>query len=609
MSSLRDRYFELIDEITDLTLKGKISSKTQVYKKLVAGIEPGTGEIFERCLAERIESTKGQLAVKLKAARILRSLEMVQGEWGRWQKENQQRDRVTITVEQIQNSENGLLTVLQSLDPNQKQPFPFDQFTALATALEQHNQAEIARGITEGLQAFATLEPDLLSWLYASNSNLGFGGGDREVQPWALWSKKTDITVIQSFLAVLAQRRSPLDWMQSRSHLDVAAILALAVFFQGLQRSLVSWFDRQPYDAQIGKQLSNRTLLTFAALWGQLWNGLQQSSYSELTEASFQVTLQFLRLFARREDFPLYGGILISLGGESLQEALKYLDEPLGRWDITPEKGRLLTLLGYSQHVLGRDKPAVSFHEQALEIARETQDRACEIANLNHISRIYATRKQYPEAVSYSQRALILAREVGDRLGTANALVNFGYSEVLAATQLERLDADSQDRAITYLQQGLEVSERLGDLKTLGLAHYSLGVAWVLRAIASPQTAGDRAQDALTHLIKALELSAKVGDIYLQGLTYRYLAEAYYSLSMLQNAVVCGSLAMYSLHQIEAVEWRQAAGLLLVLRGKWGEDASIEAWETGRSEIIKVIGVDGYDYLPQLLREYQQNDF
>lgn len=605
MSSLRDRYFELIDEITDLTLKGKISSKAQVYKMLVAGIEAGTGEIFERCLAERMESTKAQLEVKLKAARILRSLEMVQGEWGRWQQENQQRDRVSTTVEQIQNSDNGLIIALQSLDPNQNKPFPFDQLGTLETALQQQEETEIARGIADGLKAFTAIEPDLLSWLYGTGGNLGFGSVAQEVQPWSLWSKKTNIPSIQTFLAFLAQRRSPIDWVQSRRSVNPSEILALAVFFQGLQRGLVSWFDRQPYDAQIGKQLSNRTLLTFAALWGQLWNGLQIQRLPALTEASFQVMLQFLRLFANREDFPLYGGILISLGGNSLREALRYLDEPLGRWDVTPEKGRLLTLLGYSQRFLGRDDRAANFHEQALEIARETQDRACEIANLNHISRIYAGQKQYQEAIRYSQRALILAREVGDRVGTANALVNFGYSEVLAATQLERLDTEGCDRAMTYLEQGLELSERVGDLKTVALANYSLGVANVVRAIASPETEGDRAQDALVYLAKALELTAKVGDIYLQGLAYRYLAEAYYSLSMLENAVVYGSLAMYGLYQIEAVEWRQAAGLLIVLRGKWGQDVFNTALESGRSEIIKAIGVDGYDYLPRLLSEYQ----
>jgi tetratricopeptide (TPR) repeat protein len=599
MSTLRDRYLELLDQITTLTLQGKIRSKAQVYKLLLAGIEAGTGEIFERCLAERISSTKAQLDTKLKAARVLRALEMVQGEWERWQQENQARDRVTATVEQIFNSDTPLLALFKVLDPNQNEPFLFDQLSTLVAALRNGEQDDLAQGIETGLAAFSAVEPYLVSWLYESGQNLGFGGIAPEHQPWALWSQHIEVELIKTFVKALAQERSLLDWVRGQLRLESSGVVGLAVFFQALQRSLVSWFDRQPYDAQIGKQLSNRTLLTFASIWTQFWQGLQHSDRTHLAEASFQVTLQFLRLFANRPDFPLYGGILLSLGGNSLREALLYLDEPLGRWEQTPEKARLLTLLGYSQRFLGRDERAIAFHQEALEIARQTEDRCCAIANLNHLSRTYAARQEYEEASRASQRALISAREVGDRAGEANALVNFGYSEVLAATVLERFDEESYERAIAYLEQGLALSERLGDLKALALAYYSLGAACVIR---------DRAQAALAYLAKALELSQQVGDAYLQGLTWVYLAEAYYGLSMLQNTVTYASLALYSLDQMGAKDWRQAAGLLAIARGQSGEDAFNAALTAARPDIITAIGVDGYDYLPQLLQKYQDGD-
>ncbi len=49
-NSLSNRYQQLIDSIVDITLKGKIRSKEQVYRMLVKEIESGTGEIFERIL-------------------------------------------------------------------------------------------------------------------------------------------------------------------------------------------------------------------------------------------------------------------------------------------------------------------------------------------------------------------------------------------------------------------------------------------------------------------------------------------------------------------------------------------------------------------------------
>ncbi len=84
--SLGDRYGELIDRIVDTTLKGKIRSKVQVYKMLVKNIEPGTGEIFERTLQGKITATEAELETKIKASRILRELQTIEGEWERWQK-------------------------------------------------------------------------------------------------------------------------------------------------------------------------------------------------------------------------------------------------------------------------------------------------------------------------------------------------------------------------------------------------------------------------------------------------------------------------------------------------------------------------------------------
>lgn len=65
-----------------------------------------------------------------------------------------------------------------------------------------------------------------------------------------------------------------------------------------------------------------------------------------------------------------------------------------------------------------------------------------------------------------------------------------------------------------------------------------------------------------------------------------------------------GAIAAYVLRQIEAREWRQAAGVLSLLRGQLGEAEFEGLLSGGRSQIIAVIGVDGYDYLPQLLEEF-----
>jgi tetratricopeptide (TPR) repeat protein len=371
---------------------------------------------------------------------------------------------------------------------------------------------------------------------------------------------------------------------------------------QCLQRGLVAWFDKQVYDSKAGAKLSISTFLTFAVIWSELANGFRMTSstssdYDRLANGCFQIALSILRSFAQRDYFPLYGGIYASFSGEYLRSALNYLDEPLQQVEGTQDKARILTLLGYSLQALGQLELALAFHKQALEIAREAGDRPCEIANLNHLSRACITQKDYEKAISYSQRALILSRQSGERLGEANALANMGYSEVFQAQQLERSEPEVYETAIHYLQQGLQLSERLSDPQSQALCCSSLGIAHLVLS---------QFQAAIPYLESGLQASQGSGDLYLQGLNLASLAEAYYGLQNIEKAIYTGSMGMYLLEQIASPKWRQPAGLLTVLQGQLGVEAFQQLLRQRRSQIIALIGVDGYDYILQLLEQYQR---
>ena len=595
----RDRYLQVIDKLLDSTLAGRVRSVEQVYQRLLREIRPGTSEIFERCLLERRESLDASAGSSSKVTRKLRALQTIEGQYQRWEQEHQTTTAVTSTLKTLvaAESEERLTLLVGVLDPNQERPWTSDRLQQLAQALktqpESHLQ-ELGAGLSEGLARLAELEGDLVSWMYeGGNRSIGFGEAQQQPGPWSLWARKTQAYFPRELFATLQQGGSVEALAQRHLDLGDRPWLELAVLLQGLQRGLVLWFDRQPYSAKMGKQLSVSTFLVFASIWGQLSQGFM--ARERLTECCFQMTLQILRSFAQRETFPLYGGVFASLSGEYLQQTLAYLEVPLKRVEGTQEKARILTLLGYSQRALGDYERAQAFHEEALAIAQQAGDRPCELANYNHLSRLCLSRKQYSEAIDRSQRALILSRQVGDRLGVANALANLGYSQVLAAQQVERLDEDLSQQAMGYLEQGLELSQQLGDRQSLALCYYSLGLAYVL--LEQPST-------AVGYLLKGVEAAQSSGDLYLQGLSLAALAEGYYQLQDWLRAVTMGAIAAYSLQQIEAQEWRQAAGVLSIVRGQLGEAEFEGLLSRGRSQIIAVIGVDGYDYLPQLLQEF-----
>jgi len=622
LPSFRDRYLEVIDQIVQMTLKGLIRSKEQIYQLLAERIEPGTGEIFERGLEDRIAAAQQQSQAQTdelkqaKAVRSLRALQSIRGEWERWQEQNQATAVLATAVQAVTSGEGGdrLQNLLRVLDPNRNHALTLPQWRQLAKHLQQLTQSavskddpeqqeiqQLAQGIVEGLEDWSRLENHLVSWIYDQNrEQLGFGGIPGQRGPWTVWAKQVTHPFVRALLETLALEQPIHEWISQQPQVSLTAFVDLVIIFYCLQQGLVNWFDRLVYDSKVGAKLSISTFLAFAVIWSQLANGWQRASLhpvfnQRLVDACFQVTLQILRTFAQQDYFPLYGGLFASFSGQYLRDTLHYLDEPLQRAEGNQEKARILTLLGYSQTAQGQVEQAIAFHQQALEIARTAEDRACEIANLNHLSRSYVVQQRYSDAISYSQRALILSRQVGNRMGEANALANLGYSEVFQAQQLEA-ESDVYEAAIDYLRQGLQLAERLGDRQSQALCLSSLGIAHVVL---------DQPTEAIAFLEGGIQAAQFSGDLYLQGLNLASLAEAHYRLQNAAQAIATGCMGMYLLEQIASVSWRQPAGLLTILQGQLGEEAFQTLLTQQRPQIIAAIGVDGYDYLPSLLQRYR----
>ncbi|BAY41135.1 TPR repeat protein [Nostoc sp. NIES-2111] len=606
---LRDRYLALIDEIIQLTLQGKISSVEMVYQMLQKGILAGTGEVFELVLSDRTTAIQAQVdgekdeLKKAKSNRSLRAIKTIQSQWQRYAEQNKAIEAIAQAAREITtaSADERLGTFLRIIDPNLKHPLTSPQLQQLAKSLQQFAQfspeiEQISQGITRGLASWQRLQDNLVSWMYEQNQALGFGGVPGESGPWATWAKKVKSDIPQALFRSLAVEQSVVPFVEKHSNLTLADWVEIALVFQYLQRGLVNWFDQQTYNIQAGSKLSISTFLTFAVLWSQLASAF--GGKAEFSNGSSQIMLQILRTFAQRPYFPLYGGIFASFSGSYLRDALDYLDEPLSRVEGTQEKARILTLLGYSQRALGQYQRSVRFHQQALEIARNASDRACEIANLNHLSRTYVQEQDFEEAINYSQRALMLSRQAGDRTGETNALVNLGYSEVMQAQKLEQVEPETYEMAINYLEQGLRLSERLGDIQSKALCVSSLGIAYLVV---------NQPQDAIKYLEDGFKTAQISGDLYLQGRNLAYLGEAYYQLLNLEKAIYTGCLGMYLLEQIASSEWRQPARLLTILQGQIGVESFQNLLQQSRTKIIAIIGVDGYDYIPKLLVQYQED--
>jgi tetratricopeptide (TPR) repeat protein len=623
MASLGDHYNSFIEDIIKRTLKGEFRSKAPVYKRLVQALEAGTGEIFERSLTtyrDRLQQQLDRETSEIKQAKLtrqLRALGTLTEAWEKWQADNQAHSLWQTATQAIaQASPEATLGVLVTwLDPNHSPALGYGDLQAIAQAL--HTAADTApsphetvtlqrlgQGLQQGLAAYTSLEPHLVSWLYESRRSVGFGEPGAQTGPWQLWAKQVSAALPQALFQTQAQNQSAAIVATEQRQFDVTAWVALMVLMRQLQLGLVKWFDAQPYDLTAGKNLAGVTYLVFAIIWSELSRGAQASIHftaddrQSLSQACFQLCLHSLRTFAQRDNFPLYSGVFAALSGESFRDTIDYLDQPLKAVENTQEKARILTVLGNSQRRLGRYDRALGLHRAALELARAGADHYCATANLNHLSRLYLTQQQYEEAVNLAQRALIEARQRGDRLGEANALVSLGYSEVMAAQHQGRTTPDALASTQQFLESGQALAQKLGDLQSQAFAAVGLGITYTL--VGQP----DRAQTTLTAGLAVLK---QVGDRFLYSLSCAYLGEAHYQLAQADTALLYGLLAMYLLEQQRQPRWRQAAALVLIIRGQVGGDRFTALMAQHRPALMAQIGADGVDHLPTLITQYESS--
>jgi tetratricopeptide (TPR) repeat protein len=606
-TDLRDRYNTFIETIIQITLQGKVRSKEQLYNRLRDELEPGTSEVFDAALTDRLAALEAQINAKdlqtAKATRALRAVRTLEAEWHRYQQDNQAQDVLSSTLFAITSANNSdrLEAFVTRLDPNHPEALTDNQLQQLALGLQQSLMAPevqiFGQGIQRGMTTWANLQPHLISWLFASPDTLGFQNDQHSApSPWKLWSQHSQ-GFPQGLFQTLATESSIEDWI-ARQPITTADWLELTITLQRLQQGLIAWATTQIYSNKLMAKFLSSLYVGFAGTWILLsrgvGGGMNVLSRDMFAQTAMRSGLQVLRLFAQQPFFPFYGNLTIGFGGQTFRSTMEYFSEPLRTVEGTQVKARILTLMGNFVRIAGTLEEATAVYTQALEIAQAEGDRPCQIANLNHLSRTLALARDYEGAIAQGQRALILSRDSGDALGEANALTNLGYGEVLAALAREAPPED-YEIPMGYLEQGTQKALRLEDPQSEAFSTTSLGIAHL--------SCGDPTQ-ALVWIQQGLDACGRCGDAYLQSVNLLSMAEACYQLDRFEDAPYPALLALYHLYHLGAREWRQAAGLITLLQGRQSQD-----WQSfllpERGAIVEQIGPEGVDSLADILEGYR----
>jgi nucleoside phosphorylase/tetratricopeptide (TPR) repeat protein len=110
--------------------------------------------------------------------------------------------------------------------------------------------------------------------------------------------------------------------------------------------------------------------------------------------------------------------------------------------------------LGAAYESIGQIQRAITCAERALILARDIKDKLGAGMWLGNLGSCYIQLGKTARAIEYYEQALIIAREIGDRLGEANRLGNLGIAYAALG---------QTTRAIEYYEQALAIAREIGD--------------------------------------------------------------------------------------------------------------------------------------------------
>lgn len=143
---------------------------------------------------------------------------------------------------------------------------------------------------------------------------------------------------------------------------------------------------------------------------------------------------------------------------------------------------------------LGQIEQSIQLSDQALALAKETDDTEGIARCLNNLGMAYNTSGQLDQAIACHQQALAIRRKAGNKKGEAHDLGNLGTAY---------FEAGQIEQAVTHHQQALAIAQELDDSQFLT-------ASW-LNNLGSIYRIQGRVPEARELLQQALVLAHKVG--------------------------------------------------------------------------------------------------
>ncbi len=166
--------------------------------------------------------------------------------------------------------------------------------------------------------------------------------------------------------------------------------------------------------------------------------------------------------------------------------------------------------LSLAQTVLSNYEEAVQLARTALMLSRELDDKMMMANVLNHFGRIEYYRANFHKALDFYNDCLLLRRQLNDKKGIAASLNNIG---------LVYHSLDNHPLALKYYEQSLLLKQELNDKKGIASTLNNIGLIHTLlgdypKAIACYKESLNL-RDPATELREIANLQLNIGEVYL----------------------------------------------------------------------------------------------
>jgi tetratricopeptide (TPR) repeat protein len=185
----------------------------------------------------------------------------------------------------------------------------------------------------------------------------------------------------------------------------------------------------------------------------------------------------------------------------------------------TKLSGYLLGSLGILYDQIDLYEKSIDCSEKALAIARGIGDRRNEGGWLGNLGIAYRDLGQVEKAIECYEGALAIAKEIGDRRGEEVSLGNLGNAY---------RNSGQVEKAIEYYEDALAIAKEIGDRRGEGNALGNLGLAY--RELGQVEKAIGYDEDALV-------IAREIGDRRNEGVWLGNLGLVYHALGQVEKAI------------------------------------------------------------------------